>query len=98
MTSNHKLTGLLKGRTVTGTQSGSGALRITFSDGSVLTAQTGPGASESMSAGGVVQAVQQSGTMLALVFENGSTLTVSLGEETSSVMVRDAHNVMEYAD
>ena len=45
-----------------------------------------------------VQAVQQSDTDLVLQFEDGSTMRVKLAEPTSSVMVRDAQNKMEYAD
>jgi len=45
-----------------------------------------------------VQSVQQSDTDLVLQFEDGSTLRIKLAEPTSSVMVRDAQNKMEYAD
>ena len=45
-----------------------------------------------------VQAVQQSDTDLVLQFEDGSTVRIKLAEPTSSVMVRDAQNKMEYAD
>ena len=45
-----------------------------------------------------VQAAQQSDMDLVLQFEDGSTMHVKLAEPTSSVMVRDAQNKMEYAD
>ena len=45
-----------------------------------------------------VQAVQQSDTDMILQFEDGSTMRIKLAEPTSSVMVRDAQNKMEYAD
>jgi hypothetical protein len=45
-----------------------------------------------------VQAVQQSDVDLVLQFEDGSTMRIKLAEPTSSVMVRDAQNKMEYAD
>jgi hypothetical protein len=35
---------------------------------------------------------------LVLQFEDGSTMRIKLAEPTSSVMVRDAQNKMEYAD
>jgi hypothetical protein len=48
--------------------------------------------------GRVVDTVQQSGTNLSICFKDGSTLTIKLAEPTSSVMVRDAQNKLEYAD
>jgi hypothetical protein len=45
-----------------------------------------------------VQAAQQSDTDLVLQFEDGSTMRIKLAEPTSSVMIRDAQNKMEYAD
>ena len=45
-----------------------------------------------------VQSVQQSDADLILQFEDGSTMHIKLAEATSSVMVRDAQNKMEYAD
>ena len=45
-----------------------------------------------------IQAVQQSDTDLILQFEDGSTVRIKLAEPTSSVMVRDGQNKMEYAD
>jgi hypothetical protein len=45
-----------------------------------------------------VQSVQQSGVDFILQFEDGSTMHIKLAEPTSSVMVRDAQNKMEYAD
>jgi hypothetical protein len=45
-----------------------------------------------------VQAVQQSDTDLILQFEDGSNMRIKLAEPTSSVMVRDTQNKMEYAD
>lgn len=45
-----------------------------------------------------VQAVQQSDTDMILQFEDGSTMHIKLAEPTSSVMVRDVQNKMEYAD
>ena len=45
-----------------------------------------------------VQTIQQSDTDLIVQFEDGSTMHVKIAEPTSSVMVRDAQNKMEYAD
>ena len=97
MTSNHKLTGILQGRTISGTANQGSTLTIHFTDGSSMAVQTA-GSSNSASSGGTVQAVRQQGTTLELAFEGGGTLDIPLAEETSSVMVRDKGGVMEYAD
>lgn len=97
MTSNHKLTGVLKGRTISGTSNQGDVLTILFDGGSKMTVQTA-GASHSAATGGTVKAVRQQGTALALDFEAGGTLEIQTAEETSSVMVRDKDGGMEYAD
>ena len=48
--------------------------------------------------GRTVKAVQQTDTDLLIQFEDGSTMHVKTAEPTSSVMVRDSQNKMEYAD
>lgn len=50
------------------------------------------------SAGGTVKSCWQNETTLKLQFEDGGALEISLQEESSSVMLRDKNNVMEYAD
>ena len=97
MTSNHKLTNLIKGRTLAGTSNQNDVLTVTFTDGSRMTVQTA-GSSNSASTGGTIKAVQQQGTTLRLEMEDGSTLDIQTAEETSSVMVRDKNGTMEYAD
>lgn len=97
MASNHKLTSLLQGRTISGTSNQGNALTILFDDGFKMTVQTA-GSLNSAATGGKVKAVRQAGTTLDLDFEAGGTLEIPLAEETSSVMVRDKNNVMEYAD
>jgi len=97
MASNHKLTSLIEGRAIAGTENSGGVLTITFTDGSKMTVQTA-GSTSSASTGGVIKAVRQQGTALDLDFASGGTLAIPLAEETSSVMVRDKNGVMEYAD
>ena len=97
MTSNHKLTGILQGRTINGTSNSGDTLTIHFTDGSQMTVQT-TGSSNSASSGGTIKAVRQQGTTLALDFEAGETMEIPLAEETSSVMVRGKDGTMEYAD
>jgi hypothetical protein len=97
MASNHKLTGVLKRRTIMGTQSVGNELRISFNDGSTMTVQTG-GSASSASTGGTVKAVRQQDNRLHLDFEDGGTWEIQTAEPTSSVMVRDKDHKMEYAD
>ena len=94
MTSNHKLTGVLQGRTINGTSNSGDTLTIHFTDGSQMTVQT-TGSSNSASSGGTIKAVRQQGTTLALDFEAGEGMELPLAEETSSVMVRGKDGTME---
>ncbi len=97
MASNHKLTGVLKGRIVTGTQNQDQKLQVHFTDGSIMTVKTS-GSLNSAHTGGSVQAVRQQGTTLNLDMEDGSTWAITTAEATSCVMVRDKNHVLEYAD
>jgi hypothetical protein len=97
MASNHTLTSVLKGRTITGTQNQGNELTIRFDDGSTMTIRTA-GASSSAAAGGKVKAVRQQDTRLSLDFEAGGTLEIRTAEPTASVMVRDKDHQLEYAD
>jgi len=97
MASNHKLTGILAGRTISGSSNADGKMTVNFTDGSTMTVKTA-GNSNSASTGGTVKAVRQADTTLTLDFENGSSLAITTAEATSSVMVRDKNHAMEYAD
>jgi hypothetical protein len=97
MTSNHKLTAVLNGRTITGTQTQDHRLILAFADGSTMTVHTS-GSPTSAAPGGTIAKVRLQGTQLALDCEDGSTLLIPLAEATSSVMVRDNHHTLEYAD
>ncbi|MGI4790930.1 MAG: hypothetical protein ACRYFS_19035 [Janthinobacterium lividum] len=97
MASNHKLTTLIKGRTIAGTSNQGGVLTISFTDHSKITVQTA-GSSNSASTGGVIKSARQQGTTLSLDMVDGGTLEIQTAEETSSVMVRDGSGTMEYAD
>ena len=70
MTSNHKLTAVLKGRSITSTSNAGGVMTIGFDDGSTMTVQTGETGSNSSSSG-TVEKVRQAGTALELVFTGG---------------------------
>ena len=97
MASNHKLTGTLAGRTISGSSNANGKMTVNFTDGSTMTVKTA-GNSNSASTGGAVKAVRQEDTTLTLDFEGGSSLAITTAEATSCVMVRDKNHVMEYAD
>jgi hypothetical protein len=97
MASNHKLSGILLGRTITATKHQDRKLLIQFTDGSVMTVKTA-GSVNTASTGGTVAAVRQAGTELHLDLDDGSTWTVETAEATSCVMVRDKNHVLEYAD
>ena len=99
MASNHKLTGVIKGRVITSTQSGAGTLTIGFSDGSTMAVQTAPsGSSSSVVTSAPIKAVRQEDTTLHLDYEDGHTWTITTAEPTSSVLVRDKNHTLEYAD
>ena len=97
MASNHKLTAVIAGRSISGSSNAVGKMTINFTDGSTMTIKTA-GNSNSASTGGTIKAVRQADTTLDLDFENGGTLEITLAEATSSVMVRDKNHAMEYAD
>lgn len=98
MASNHKLTAVIRGRTITGTGSAGAEAKIGFDDGSTMTIQTAPSNSASGRTGGKIKAVRQSGTKLDLDLEDGSTLEFTTAEETSCVLLRDKNDTLEYAD
>jgi len=97
MSANHKLTALIKGRTISGTGTTGEVMTVSFSDGSKMTIRTA-GATNTGPTGGTVKSVRQAGSELSIDFEGQPTLTIPTAEETSCVMVRDKSGVMEYAD
>ncbi len=97
MASNHKLTGVLKGRLISSTSNQNNLLTVGFDDGSTMTVKTA-GSANSASTGSAIAAVRQQNTTLHLDFADGQTLAIQTAEPTSSVMVRDKNHVMEYAD
>ena len=97
MSSNHKLTTTIQGRTISGTSNSNDKMTVNFTDGSAMTIKTA-GSSNSAVSGQTVKAVRQQGATLSLDFENGTSLDIQTAEATSSVMVRDKNHTMEYAD
>jgi hypothetical protein len=99
MAANHKLTAVIKGRTVTGVDQDGTTARVHFDDGSLMTVQLATGdAPAGASAAGRIRAVRQTGTALQLDYESGPTLELHMAEPTSSVIVRAADGSLEYAD
>ena len=97
MAANHKLTGVLQGRTIVGTQNSGDSLTVTFTDGARMTVKTA-GSSNSASTGGTVRAARQEGTTLTLEMDAGSSLSVTTAGVTSSIVVRNPGGAMEYSD
>ncbi len=103
MAANRKLTNLIRGRAVARVEAapdpagGSGA-RVAFDDGSVMTVALQPAAPLPAGGGARVRGVRQAGTSLTLDLEGGSSLAFRTREPTSSVLLRDARGVLEYAD
>jgi hypothetical protein len=95
---NKKLTKILQGRTVQSVSDADNRLTVEFHDGSKLTVKVGDGEKSGTPVGLTVKGVRQKDTRLNLDFTDGSVQTVPLAEETSSVMLRDANGVLEYAD
>jgi hypothetical protein len=96
---NHKLTKVIAGRTIRGTNQSGGKARLSF-DGSAKTLKTAPSNSNSVSKGGKVEKVRQSldPPVLYLDLEGRQSLEVPLAEATSSVMLRSKAGDLEYAD
>ncbi len=97
MARNQKLTGVIKGRKIAGAQQQEGLLTIDFDDGSTMTVKTAAPAGNPP-AKDVVKAVRQRDTILDLDLESGATWEIQTAEPTSTVMVRDKHHTLEYAD
>lgn len=97
MARNQKLTKVIAGRSIAGTEPAADALKVRFDDGSTMTVRTS-GPAKGAGAQAKVKAVRQQGTTLNLDLEDGSTVEIPTAEETSSVMLRDKNGVLEYAD
>ena len=97
MAANHKLTGVLQGRTIESVVPQENLLTVSFDDGSVMTIKTG-GEAGGAAVGKIVQGVRQKDVTLDLDFTGQSSWQIALAEATSSVMVRDKNHTMLYAD
>lgn len=65
---------------------------------SIVRSVSSNASNDSASTGGTVQSVMQGEIAMTLHFEDGGELEIPLAEASSSVMLRDKNNTMEYAD
>jgi hypothetical protein len=102
MPSNHKLTGVIKGRTIVGAAPSSddaSTYLLQFDDGSkmkIKVAEAPPTLPAPLNS--PIKAVRQNEVILCLDLENGASLAFPLAEATSSVLLRDKNGGFEYAD
>lgn len=102
MNANRKLTTIIKGRTISSVEQSdqSAAVDITFSDNSKMRIKTGGGqvpAPDDLKSR-TISHVQQEDNTLRLISADNTSIDIPLAEATSSVMLRDKNNQMEYAD
>jgi hypothetical protein len=98
MAANKKLTKIIAGRKITSVNQTANALDITFDDNSQAHIKTGANASANAMSGRTIRSVRQQGDVMNLDFSDGSSAEITLAEATSSVILRDASNKLEYAD
>ncbi len=98
MAANHKLTNIIKGRTIKAASVGDSTFSITFNDSSTMKIKVAAQIPSDALHGQTIKGVRQSGTTLNLDFTDGSAAQITLAEATSSVMLRDSADKMEYAD
>ncbi len=90
-----KLSGLLKGRTISGTGNADNALTIHFSDNSQLVVQT-QGNTNSASTGGTVEAVEQTEGSLTLHLQGGGTFAVPIADTDKPIELQSGDKTTEY--
>jgi hypothetical protein len=97
MALNHKLTALLRGRTITGTVQQGNILEITFENGSTMKVKISPGSVYFQISGRrKIVNVHEEDAQLDLDCEDGTTVSVVVIENGSSVSLRDKTNAVEY--
>ena len=97
---NQKLTPVIKGRSIAQIGWDGATALLHFDDGSVMRIHTPapPPKNAPPAPLGKVLAARQSTEAIAFDLESGSTLQIPLAEATSSVLLRDAKDALEYAD
>jgi hypothetical protein len=96
---NHKLTNIIKGRSIISMSHENDVAEIHFHDGSMLKVKTSHKAAvPTINMPRTIVKARQHNTCLWFDTEDGESLQFTLQEETSSVMLRDKSGVLEYAD
>src|SRR6516165_11772820 len=96
MTSNQKLTRVVKGRVIEDLQMNPSEVSLRFSDGSTMRVKVMESNSPPLKNGAKISAVFEQSTSLRIVCEDESQLNLTLADPSSSVRVRDATGAVEY--
>jgi hypothetical protein len=96
MTSNQKLTRVVKGRTIQDLQTNLLEVSLRFSDGSTMQVKVMESNSPPLKNGAKISAVFEQSTSLRILCEDESQLSLMLADPGSSVTVRDATGAIEY--
>ena len=95
---NRKLTKLIAGRKVGSIEHNDNLLQISFQDGSSMKVKTAMSEPILKLPSSAVKMTRQKDNVLNIVFADDSSVEIKLAEVGSSVMLRDAKSIMEYAD
>ena len=98
MALNRKLTPIIKGRQIASIEQTDQLLSIHFGDGSIMKIKTSAPVVIDALKDHTVKSVRQKGAALTIVFDDETSTLVALADPGSSVMLRDAQGVLEYAD
>lgn len=98
MALNQKLTPIITGRTIESIEQADNLLNVHFADGSIMKIKTSAPAAIDLLKDHTVKSIRQKGAAMTIVFDDNTSASIVLAEAASSVMLRDAKGVMEYAD
>jgi len=96
MTPNHKLTNVIKGRTIQDLQMSATEVSMRFSDGSMMHVKVMESNSPPLKNGARIRAVSEHSVTLIISCEDESQIALTLADPGSSVTVRDADGKVEY--
>jgi hypothetical protein len=96
MTPNHKLTNIIKGRTIQDLQMNAMEVSIRFSDESTMHVKVMESNSPPLKNGARIHAVSEQSVTLIISCEDESQVVLTLADPGSSVTVRDAAGKVEY--
>jgi hypothetical protein len=96
MTPNHKLTNIIKGRTIQDLQMSTMEVSMRFSDGSTMHVKVMESNSPPLKNGARIRAVSEQSVKFMISCEDESQIVLTLADPGSSVTVRDADGKVEY--